>query len=210
MLRDPRVKRVVNVIVHTLSDANQFLTKGEYFWVDIQRDGVLLYELPGHPLATPQPLTPADAYAMAKRYFGTHAPSSANWIKMAEEALVKIARRESWPNKTAFNLHQAVETAYACFLLVRTFYLPHSHNIRFLRSLSEDLDKRLIAAWPRATKKDERLFKLLKRAYVEARYSEHYEISAEDLETLTKSALDLRTLVEEVYRERLEALWKRI
>ncbi|MEN7537276.1 hypothetical protein [Aurantiacibacter flavus] len=33
----------------------------------------------------------------------------------------------------AFNYHQATETAYACFLLVRTLYFPRSHNIKFLR-----------------------------------------------------------------------------
>ena len=206
LLRDPRVKRVVNVIVHTLQQVNEALTKGEYFWLDIQRDGVLLYELPSHPLATPQPLTPADAYAMAKRYFDAKSPDIVRWIRSVEFQVAESQKDGGFRKHAAFSLHQAVETAYGCFLLVRTFYLPHSHNIKFLRSLSEDLDKRLIPAWPRATKKDERLFKLLKRAYVEARYSEHYEISADDLETLTGHAGELRTIVEEVCRERLEAL----
>ena len=117
-----------------------------------------------------------------------------------------MTKDSTWSKKAAFSLHQAVETAYGCFLLVRTLYLPHSHNIKFLRSLSEDLDKRLIAAWPRATRKDERLFKLLKRAYVEARYSEHYDISAKDLDLLTECAQNLGALVEQVCRERLSAL----
>ena len=206
LLRDKRVKRPVNLIVHTLDQVNQALIKGEYFWVDICRDGVMLFERPGHPLASPQPLTPADAYEMAKRYFNVHSSSSANWIETAEETRTKIARGETWANKAAFHLHQAVETAYACFLLVRTLYRPRSHNIKLLRSLSEGLDKRLVTAWPRAIKKDRCRFELLKRAYVEARYSEHYEISADELETLTKCALELRNLVEEVCRERLEDL----
>ena len=206
LLRDPRVKRVVNVIVHTLQQVNEALTKGEYFWLDIQRDGVLLYELPSHPLATPQPLTPADAYEMATRYFAQKSADIGIWLENARSQVLKADKNIRYTVHAAFNLHQSVETAYACFLLVRTFYLPHSHNIKFLRSLSEDLDKRLIPAWPRATKKDERLFKLLKRAYVEARYSEHYEISADDLETLTGHAGELRTIVEDVCRERLEAL----
>ena len=33
LLRDPKVKRVVNVIVHTLADVNDALAKGKYFWV---------------------------------------------------------------------------------------------------------------------------------------------------------------------------------
>ena len=47
---------------------------------------------------------------------------------------------------------------------------------------------------------------MLKRAYVEARYSEHYKISAEELESLTKCAIELRGIVEEVCRGRLEEL----
>src|SRR3546814_18356758 len=68
-------------------------------------------------------------------------------------------------------LHQATERAYICFLLVRKLYFPKSHNIKFLCSLAEDSEPRLIAAWPRDRRLDRRRFQLLKRAYVEARYS---------------------------------------
>ena len=65
ILRDPAIARPVNIIVHSLDEVNQALLRGEYFWVDIARDGIALYELPGHTLATPMPLTPADAHEMA-------------------------------------------------------------------------------------------------------------------------------------------------
>src|SRR3546814_20113938 len=74
-------------------------------------------------------------------------------------------------NDAAFNFHQAVERAYICFLLVRTLYFPRSHNIKFLRSLAEDNEPRLIEAWPRDRRLDRRRFQLLKRASVAARYS---------------------------------------
>ena len=64
----------------------------------------------------------------------------------------------------------------------------------------------MIEAWPRATRTDRRRFELLKRAYVEARYSANYEISSEDLETLTQSVRRLRDLVKTVSRERLQEL----
>ena len=103
-------------------------------------------------------------------------------------------------------LHQATERAYTCFLLVRTLYFPRSHNIKFLRSLAEDSEPRLIEAWPRATKLDRRRFELLKRAYVEARYSANYEIGLDDLEALTVSVRRLRDLVERMSLERLDEL----
>jgi uncharacterized protein len=128
------------------------------------------------------------------------------WLGEAQTDIEKAKDDLDYLNFAAFHLHQSVETSYGCFLLVRTLYLPHSHNIKFLRSLSEDLDRRLIPAWPREMKQDRSRFELLKRAYVEARYSEHYKISAEDLETLTRYAEELRKIIEEVCQERLGML----
>lgn len=205
ILRDPAVGRPANIIVHSIDEVNQALKRGEYFWVDIVRDGIALYELPQHELAAPMPASPADALEMANSYFSSQLTSLRNWLTTADWSLGQGSDRD-WRNKAAFALHQATETAYACFLLVRTLYFPRSHNIKFLRSLAEDNEPRLIAAWPRETKLDRRRFELLKRAYVEARYSANYEISREDLDALTGCVQRLRDLVEEVSRERLEEL----
>jgi hypothetical protein len=83
-------------------------------------------------------------------------------------------------------LHQATERAYICFLLVWTLYFPRSHYIKFLRSLSKDKDHRLVEAWPRAARIDRRRFELLKRAYVEPRYSS-YAIAGDDLDAIGAS-----------------------
>ncbi|MCW3838169.1 HEPN domain-containing protein [Sphingomonas canadensis] len=205
ILHDPKVQRPVNIIVHTLDEVNKALQRGEYFWVDIVRDGVVLYELPQHALAAPKPLTPADALAMAQGYFEEESRSASNWLRMAELAAAEGSDKD-WRNKAVFNLHQATETAYACFLLVRTLYFPRSHNIKFLRSLAEDKDPRLIDAWPRATRIDRRRFELLKRAYVEARYSPSYEIGADDLDALAAAVRRLRDVVETLSLERLAQL----
>jgi len=152
------------------------------------------------------PPTAADAYAAAKNHFGTQSRSLGQWLKLAELAMAEMPADATWGNKAAFNLHQAAETAYACFLLAQTSYFPRSHNLKFLRSLAEDKDRRLVEAWPRETKLDRRRFELLKRAYVEARYSDAYEISADDLAALAASVGRLRSIVDEVCRERIEAL----
>ncbi|CAN5122904.1 nucleotidyltransferase and HEPN domain-containing protein [soil metagenome] len=204
--RDPEIARPVNIIVHTLEEVNQSLRRGEYFWVDIVRDGILLYELAGSALAVPMPLTSADAYAMAAAYQHEQARSLDQWIDLAEFSIGRIASDSSWAKKAAFNLHQAAETAYACFLLTRTLYFPRSHNIKFLRSLAEDKEPRLIVAWPREIRSDRRRFELVKRAYVEARYSDSYEISADDLAAIFSCVRSLRDIVEQVSLERLAQL----
>lgn len=198
ILRDPEVGRTLNIIVHTLADVNRALSRGEYFWVDIIRDGVMLYELPNHSLATPKPLTPVDAYEMARGYFDMSLPAIGVQLQTVDFQFQQGRDDLVWRKAAAFSLHQAVERAYACYLLTATFYFPRSHNIKFLRSLAEDREPRLVEAWARDSKIDRRRFELLKRAYVEARYSAAYEISAADLEALAGSAERLRAIVEAV------------
>ena len=199
--RDAAIARPVNLIVHTLEEVNQGLTRGEYFWVDIARDGIALYELPGVQLATPKPLTAADAYEMASAYL-------ADWLGKVDAALEGAAfyMSKGHDKDAAFTLHQAAERAYTCFLLVRTHYVPRSDNLKFLRSLAEDKEPLLIDSWPRATKLDRRRFELAKRAYVEARYSSSYEISRDDLLAIAASVHKLRDAVEATSNDWLDTL----
>ena len=190
ILRDPTIGRTINIIVHTLAEVNQGISRGEYFWTDILRDGVTLYELPRHPLATPIHKAPSETLQMATEYRD-------HWSKLIDSSL-KIAAfcaDQGEIRDAAFNLHQSVERAYICILLVHTLYFPRSHNIKFLRSLAEEVDQSLVDAWPRHERGDRRRFELLKRAYVESRYSEHYEVSPDDLRFLKDSADRLRDLV---------------
>ena len=205
ILRDETIGRQVNIIVHDLDDVNKALKRGEYFWADIVRDGIVLYELPNHPLATPVPLTKFDAVQLAERYFEEYITSMAEWLDLAHHAISK-GDVGKWRNKAAFNLHQAAETAYACFLLTSTFYFPKSHNIKFLRSLSESKEALLAEAWPRATKLDRRRFELLKRAYVEARYSPNYHVTIEDLDALFAIVSRLRAIVDRVGKARIDEI----
>ena len=199
--RDPAIGRPVNLIVHSLDQVNGALARGEYFWVDIARDGIALYELPCHPLVTPKPLSSADAHRMAKEYFDEWFESAGRFFVNAQENIDR-----HWSKEAAFLLHQATERLYICFLLVQTLYFPRSHNIKFLRSLAEDKEPRLVAAWPRATRQDRARFERLKRAYVEARYSASYQITTEDLAWIGERIAVLQELVRAACEERLAAL----
>lgn len=199
--REAAIGRPVNLIVHSLDQVNSALARGEYFWVDIARDGIALYELPCHSLATPKPLTPADAHRTAEEYFK-------HWLPSADEFYdnFKFNLEQDRLNNAAFQLHQSAERLYICFLLVRTLYFPRSHNIKFLRSLAEDKEPRLVAAWPRATRQERARFERLKRAYVEARYSANYQITADDLTWIGARIAVLQELVRAACEAQLVAL----
>jgi predicted nucleotidyltransferase/HEPN domain-containing protein len=159
----------VNFIVHTLSDVNRQLERGRPFFVDILRQGIVLYEAEGFAFVAPQNLPPEQAAAEARGYLE-------EWYTNAERRfdLARTAIEREYSKQAAFDLHQTVEQLYHCTLLVLTLYSPKSHKLNFLRSRAEDVAPSLVAAWPRDDKDSRRRFELLRQAYVNARYSPHY------------------------------------
>jgi len=188
----------VNFIVHSLHEVNDQLARGRPFFVDIARDGIPLYEVPGHTLASPRQLSPDDARQEAQRNFDQWYPSAANYLKHALIAIGDDTNKEA-----AFFLHQSTEQLYHCVLQVLTLYSPKSHRLSALRSHAERVDQRLVDAWPRDTKFSRRCFSNLDRAYVEARYSAKYTISEEELSWIVKQVALLQTIVKAICSERL-------
>ncbi len=180
-----------NFMVHSLADLNKRLKRGQYFFLDIVRDGVALYEAPGHPLERPKKLKPAEALKEAQGYFEEWLPSVVEYVGTARYAV-----EQGWHNKAAFDLHQATERLYHCLLLVLTLYSPKSHKLNFLRSQCEQLAPELAEAWPRSMRFEQRCFELLRRAYVDARYSPHYRITPEELTWLGERIGVLQGLVQ--------------
>jgi len=111
-----------------------------------------------------------------------------------------------WTKKAAFLMHQATENLYHCVLLVTTFYTPHVHNLGFLRTQAERLDRRLQGIWPMENRKERAMFEKLKDAYVKARYSKHYRISEEELAWLSARVEELGQVVHVICQETIASL----
>ena len=195
------LKTPVNFIVHTLQEVNDGLAHGRYFFMDVAKDGIALYQCDETELHQPKPKTPEQALAMAQEYFDEWMPAASGILETARFSIEQGRLKDA-----AFLMHQATERLYHCVLLVCTFYTPHVHNLGFLRTQAERIDPRLIYIWPRDTRRDRTRFEKLKEAYVKARYSKHYRITKEELEWLGAQVEELGRVVHEVCSERLEAL----
>ncbi|WP_084584611.1 HEPN domain-containing protein [Sphingomonas azotifigens] len=191
----------VNFIVHTLQEVNDGLAHGRYFFMDVARDGIALYQSDDTELHQPKPKTPKQALAMAQEYYGEWMPSAQDFFDGCKDAVARGKLK-----KAAFDLHQATERLYHCVLLVCTFYTPHVHNLGFLRTQAERIDPRLVYAWPRDQRTDRARFEKLKEAYVKARYSKHYRISEEELAWLGERVEALGQAVQVICEERIAAL----
>jgi uncharacterized protein len=198
---DKTLKTPVNFIVHTLGEVNDGLAHGRYFFMDVAKEGIALYEADDRQLHVPKPKTPEQALAMAKEYFD-------EWYPSAMRAHINFGDdlKRGWNKDAAFILHQATERLYHCVLLVCTFYTPHVHNLGFLRTQAERLDMRLVDAWPRELRVDRARFEKLKEAYVKARYSKHYRITEEELTWLGTCVEELGRAVHTICSERISTL----
>lgn len=201
LMWDPGVKTPVGLIVHGLREVNKALTQGQYFFTDIRREGVILHELDDEPLASPQYLSASDTLKLAAKHYHRRFPDAQDFKEAAAFLIHKGNLRLA-----AFQLHQAVETAYSTLLLTLTNYSPPSHNLKFLRGLAEDIDRRLVDAWPRDQHRFIAWYNVVNEAYVKARYSEHFEISKEALAWLLGQTSQLQAIVETISREHLQML----
>ncbi|MEW9855081.1 HEPN domain-containing protein [Novosphingobium sp. M1R2S20] len=203
-LSDARQLRTpVSLIYHSLDDVNDKLRLGRYFFMDILKDGIVLFEEAGHPFVEPQPLSPEQALQETKEYFE-------EWFESAEQFLIHAtdAAQRGWLNKSAFEMHQAVERLYHCLFLVRTLYSPKTHNLNRLRDMAEELEPRLKAVWPRENRFQKRCYALLRDAYVKARYSRSYVITAEQLDWIASRVAVLQEVVRQACESRIETLAK--
>jgi HEPN domain-containing protein len=169
--------------------------------MDIIREGIVLFEEPGQPFVDPEPLSPQAALKETTEYFEDWIESAGQFYRQFQHAVADGALKLA-----AFDLHQTAERLYHCLFLVLVLYSAKTHNLNRSRSEAEKLDDRLKAIWPNETKFERRCYELLRAAYVKARYSRHYKISAEELAWLGERITALQALVKTACEERLAVL----
>ena len=201
LMRDPAIETPVSFIVHSRREVNTYLKEGQYFFSDIRKEGVVLYELDDEPLAEPQKLTHEERLRIASSQF----ESRMRLLRQFSEGAAFHIQRGNL-DVAAFDVHQTIEQAYTCVLLTLTNYAPPSHNIKFLRSLAEEQDRRLAEAFPRDQHRERAWFNTLNEAYVKARYSEHFEISEEALAWLGAQTAVLLSIVKQVCERHIDKL----
>jgi uncharacterized protein len=183
----------VTLIVHDIKFLNKEIRRGQYFFSEI-----VAYTSKHFEIAKPKASTPEERKALAQEYFDHWFTSAGEFYDTHGDDLAKGRY-----SKSAFELHQATERYYAAALLVFTGYKPNSHDIEALGNQVSTLHPELHEPIPKTLPEDERLFKLLKKAYIEARYSRSYRITAEELAILGERVSALAGRIERACREKI-------
>jgi predicted nucleotidyltransferase/HEPN domain-containing protein len=189
-----------NLIVESIETVNNALLRGHYFFTDIKKEGVLLYDTGEFQLARRRKLDPKERRGMAKAHFKEWFTSAGEILDTTDYHIRK--RQYKW---AAFDLHQATERFYDAILLVFTNYRPRSHDIEKLGHMVGGYDPALLTVFPQGTDEQKKNFDLLQRAYVEARYNPGYKITKAQLEYLAERVRKLQDLTKKICEARIES-----
>lgn len=199
-----KLKTPVSCIFHGIDRVNEALSDGHYFFSDIKKEGIILLDKGEVELVEPRILTPQELQQKSLSYFNQWYNSACEFLDTSRDD--KNKKRLS---KAAFELHQATERFYVTILLVFTGYRPKTHSLDALSFRAEILDERFKKAFPRETDEEKNLYRLLHRAYIDARYKmDEYQITEKDLEYLGDRVKFLQKLTKEICLAKIDEFGK--
>lgn len=202
MDRVDRYKPPVNLEIHEIKYINEGLEVGEYFFTDIVKEGILLFDNKKVEFEPFRELTPTARREKATRYFDTWFPQGMEFVEGSRFYLHRDNIRTG-----VFLLHQAAESLYYATLLVFTDYKPKTHNLWKLRRKTKPYSEELYSVFRTETDKgEERLFELLKGGYVDARYKRDYSITKEELEILIDRVSKMESIVAKIGKDKIASI----
>lgn len=191
----------INPIVHTIDYVNKGLEQGQYFFTDIVKEGVLLFNSEATELSEPKLLTSAEVKKIAQANFN-------QWYENGYEFLIDAAnaRERSSYNKVTFYLHQAMENFYSTVLLVFSGYKPKTHNLNVLRDYAKPYSKDLYIIFSPNSENENKIFAFLKKGYVEARYDSNFKIDEKSIDSMFQQVEKAASIVKDICINRIDAI----
>ena len=157
----------VTIITETIKHVNEKLEKSQYFFSDIKKEGILLYDSGEFKLSEARDLSWEERKEIAQDYYDQWFPDGCVFLDDS-------------------------------YLLVFSGYKEKEHDIEKLGSLASNYSDELLKIFPRDTDEHNRLFILLKEAYIRARYDKTYKITEEELLYLIQRVEKLKAVTEEI------------
>lgn len=160
----------VFILVHKVRNAKKGINDGRRFWSLVIDKGIIAYQAPAIEFP--------PAKAVAKEMMLNRAV--ANWQKwgVQGEGFLKTAKQSVEDGNYIlgiFNLHQAAESTMIGIINVLFGYRLSIHNLHRMLRLSLLFTDELLNVFELDTELGAQAFKVLQKAYTEARYLENYQ-----------------------------------
>ncbi|HJD57794.1 MAG TPA: HEPN domain-containing protein [Rickettsia endosymbiont of Ceroptres masudai] len=190
----------ISIIRESIDEVNRQLEKGRYFFTDIKKEGILLYDSSECVLSEAKDL-PWSEVKEAKEDYEQWYERGYGFLDGAYNFLAKQKYA-----LVAFMLHQATESFYSTILLVCSRYKPKLHDIKKLGGKAENYNSELLQVFPIATPEQKECFELLHKAYVDARYNKNYKITKEQILYLIDRIEKLKQITEKICLEKINGI----
>jgi len=187
--KNPDKQTPVQFINDDIKKLNKDLSEGRYFYTQIKKEGIILYDSGNYKLARRRKLQYDEIRLLAQDYFSVKFESADQFLETA-----KFTYSKNWYKKAAFLLHQACENYYYATRLVFTLKSNKQHNLSKLSSSVKSYSPEFAIVFPRHTANEKRLFNLIKAAYVQARYNSEFDVTKEDIDALLPKVELLRDI----------------
>lgn len=183
----------VTAWVLTINRFADWLEAGQPFAVKVYTDGLLCYDAARVWLPEPPYVETAEIEEALCRECTHYMKRSAEFLKSAEQCYLRRQFRLS-----AFLLHQAAEQAYIAINWRATGFRPMVHSLEKLHRYALPFSSALATVFPQNNEREEYLFRLLQRAYIDSRYTTDYTVRGADLLHLTGRVQKLHELAEKI------------
>ncbi|WP_437920662.1 nucleotidyltransferase domain-containing protein [Sphingobacterium sp. LRF_L2] len=211
-LADELEKRIkarpdINFFMYDIEYFNKELSTGNYFFVPVYYEGVLLFDKGQKELVEPQPLSIEQIRKNAVEYYKFWNENILEFYETSQDKLQKSIEGTTRPGLTLWFQFQTIEAIYSVLLLVFMGIKPKLHNLKKYRRSVSALSKEINEIFPDVNDSYERrLFDLLNRAYISGKYKMDFEVSLDDVKEIDKRLNRLIPLANQICLRRLESL----
>jgi len=168
----------VTILIHRMDEFNTALQNGSTFFKSVYKRGIVLYDKNEEPFVSP------GEGASIRNRITKREQLWQKWHQLATEFLTgaNFFIGEEINELSVFMLHQALQHCYSAMIRVLTGYRTNSNSLRRLIKLIDlALPDSSFVVPNRSTPEDLRLMSILLKGYGDARYSDGFTVTKQDV-----------------------------
>ena len=187
-------------IVETVEKVNKELRNGQYFFTDIVKEGIKIYDTKEFKLEKAQTLSYKEIKDIAVGEFNIFFPRANDYLRNGKDNLNYEAYLAG-----SFLLHQVCEKLYNVISLVFTNYKPRTHDLKKLSARVKSYSRELSMVFPENTDFEKRCYDLICLAYIESRYNKDFVVTKKELKYMIERAEILKDITERICTEKIKS-----
>ena len=195
-----RTETTVNIIFHDIQFINTQLNNGQYFFSDIQKEGIILYDSGRFRFANKRKLNMGKRKKTAQQDFDV-------WYEKAKRFYIHFQQDlgKKWYNVALFELHQSIKCFYTTMLLVFGGYKPQNCDLEKLGRYVASYEPVFLTVFHCTTERQDKILKLLNNAHAHICSEDSHNITKVDLAHLEHCTQKLMELTQEICKKKIDS-----